>query len=85
MILCCVTSSEHAVATWLSSFGVEVGHESEQTMALMSSCFWSLICAGRVVSLSAPLPLVLVHDPGADMSTRMWAGLVCCVRVHHFR
>jgi len=49
VILCCVTGSEHAVATWLSSFGVEVGHESEQTMALMSSCFWSLICAGRVV------------------------------------
>eukprot|EP00966_Prymnesium_polylepis_P301538 6967106-Prymnesium_polylepis.1 len=33
VILCCVTGSEHAVATWLSSFGVEVGQMSEETSA----------------------------------------------------
>ena len=49
VILCCVTGSEHAVATWLSSFGVEVGGMSEETMALMSSFFWGLICAGRLL------------------------------------
>ncbi|KAL1527202.1 hypothetical protein AB1Y20_015881 [Prymnesium parvum] len=49
VILCCVTGSEHAVATWLSSFGVEVGGMSESTMALMSSFFWGFICTGRLV------------------------------------
>jgi len=49
VILCCVTGSEHAVATWLSSFGVEVGQMSEETMALMSSFFWGFICAGRLI------------------------------------
>lgn len=31
VILLCVTGSEHATATWLSSFGVEVGGMSEET------------------------------------------------------
>lgn len=48
-VLFCVTGCEHAVATWLPSFGHEVGHIAHSEMAVMSAAYWSMICLGRVV------------------------------------
>ena len=49
IVLCCVTGCEHGLATWLSPYGVEQGGLSEQRMAFMSSTYWGVMCAGRVV------------------------------------
>ena len=38
---------EHAVATWLSAYGVERRGASEETMAIMTSNFWTAMSAGR--------------------------------------
>lgn len=48
-ILFCVTGSEHAVATWLPSYGHHVGKLSLSELALMSTGFWSMICLGRIL------------------------------------
>ena len=48
-ILFCVTGCEHAVATWLPSYGQHVGGIGEQELALMSAGFWLMICIGRVL------------------------------------
>ena len=49
IVVCCVTGCEHGLATWLSPFGIEQGGLSEQRMALMSSTYWGVMCAGRVL------------------------------------
>lgn len=48
LVLFCVTGCEHAVATWLCEFGHHVGGVPHASMAVMSSCFWAAICAGRL-------------------------------------
>lgn len=49
IILICVTACEHGLATWLPAFGVESGGLSEQRMALMTSVYWGVMCAGRLL------------------------------------
>ena len=49
IVLCCVTGCEHGLATWLSPYGVEQGGLSEQRMAFMSSTYWGVMCAGRIL------------------------------------
>ena len=39
---------EHATATWLSSFGIQQRHLGEETMAIMTSNFWTAMSMGRV-------------------------------------
>ena len=39
---------EHAAATWLSSFGIQQRHLGEETMAIMTSNFWTAMSLGRV-------------------------------------
>ena len=39
---------EHAVATWLSSFGIQQRHLGEETMAIMTSNFWTAMSMGRI-------------------------------------
>ena len=48
LVLCCITGSEHGMATWMPAFGIEEGHLSAQRMAVMSSTYWGVMCAGRV-------------------------------------
>ena len=48
-ILFCVTGCEHAMATWLPSYGHHVGGLALGEMALMSTGFWSMICLGRIL------------------------------------
>lgn len=75
-ILCCVTGSEHSVATWLALFGVEVGGLSEET-------------SEHAQSLPPPsyLPLRLLHRLDyaacfavALMSSFFW-GSICTGRL----
>ena len=40
--------TEHAVATWLPTFGSRVGDVDAATMALVSSAFWGTIALGRI-------------------------------------
>lgn len=47
-VLFCVTGCEHGVGTWLPAFGSRVGHLDPAAMAVMSSAYWSTVCAGRV-------------------------------------
>ncbi|KAL1520747.1 hypothetical protein AB1Y20_022313 [Prymnesium parvum] len=47
-VLMVTTGSEHALATWLAPFGVREGALGEQRMAVMSSTFWGVMCAGRI-------------------------------------
>ena len=50
IVLFCVTGCEHAVATWLPSYGEHVDPNlSRGELALMSAGFWSMICLGRVL------------------------------------
>ena len=49
LVLFSVTGCEHAVATWLPTYGQTVGGLSLGEMALMSSAYWGAICLGRVV------------------------------------
>jgi MFS family permease len=39
---------EHAVATWLSAFGVKQRHLGEESMAIMTSNFWTAMSVGRL-------------------------------------
>ena len=39
---------EHAVATWLSSFGIQQRSLGEETMAIMTSNFWTAMSLGRI-------------------------------------
>lgn len=39
---------EHAVATWLSSFGAHQRDLGEETMAIMTSNFWTAMALGRL-------------------------------------
>ena len=48
-VLFCVTGSEHAVATWLPTYGRHVGSLGSGELALMSAGFWAMICTGRVI------------------------------------
>ena len=48
-VLFCVTGCEHAMATWLPSFGHHVGGIEHSEMAVMSAAFWSTICFGRLL------------------------------------
>jgi len=49
--MCCLcffaNGCEHTVATWLSAYGVERRGASEETMAIMTSNFWTAMSAGR--------------------------------------
>ena len=49
VVLLCVTGAEHAVATWLPTFGHRVGNIDLSEMAFMSAGYWAMICAGRVL------------------------------------
>ena len=49
LVLLCVTGCEHGLATWLSPYGIELGGLSEQRMAFMSSTYWGVMCAGRLL------------------------------------
>ena len=49
IILICVTACEHGIATWLSPLGVESGGLTEQRMALITSFYWAVMCAGRLL------------------------------------
>ena len=49
VVLCCITGCEHGMATWLSPYGIENGALSEARMAFMSSIYWGVMCAGRVL------------------------------------
>jgi len=40
---------EHAVATWLSAYGVRRCKLSEETMAIMTSNYWTAMATGRLV------------------------------------
>lgn len=61
-VLFCVTGCEHAIATWLPSFGHHVGGIEHSEMAVMSAAYWSMICLGRIAwalispSLSSGFP-----------------------------
>ena len=48
VVLFCLTSVEHAVATWLPTFGSRVGGVDVATMALVTGVFWGTIAAGRI-------------------------------------
>jgi len=48
VVLFCITSSEHAIATWLPFFGARVGSVDESTMAAISAAYWGAIALGRV-------------------------------------
>ena len=48
-VLFCVTGCEHAVATWLPSFGRAVGGLDTSTLAYLSSAYWGCIAAGRML------------------------------------
>ena len=39
---------EHGVATWLSSYGIKQRDLGEETMAIMTSNFWTAMSAGRI-------------------------------------
>ena len=49
---------EHAAATWLSSFGIQQRHLGEETMAIMTSNFWTAMSLdashGRALRASSP-------------------------------
>ena len=47
-VLFCVTGCEHAIGTWLPSFGHHQVGMSHSTMAMMTSSFWGAICIGRL-------------------------------------
>lgn len=42
------TRCEHAVATWLSSYGIKQRNLGEETMAIMTSNFWTAMSLGRL-------------------------------------
>ena len=48
VVMFCLTSVEHAVATWLPTFGSRVGSVDAATMAVVTGVFWGTIAAGRV-------------------------------------
>jgi hypothetical protein len=49
LVLFCLTSVEHAVATWLPTFGSRVGNVDAATMAVLTGVFWGTIALGRIV------------------------------------
>jgi len=59
---------EHAVATWLSSYGVHESGLAEETMAIMTSNFWTAMSAGRLgwalcsSLVSSAFPVLLVNS-----------------------
>ena len=57
VVLFCVTGGEHAVATWLPTYGHSVGNIDLGEMAMMSAAYWGMICFGRVLwaAISAAL------------------------------
>ena len=48
LVLFCLTSVEHAVATWLPTFGSRVGNVDVATMAVLTGVFWGTIALGRI-------------------------------------
>ena len=46
--MCSMTACEHAIATWLPTFGSRVGSVDAATMAVVTGVFWGTIAAGRV-------------------------------------
>ena len=48
-VLFCVTGAEHAVATWLPTYGHNTGNVDLGEMAMMSAAYWGMICAGRLI------------------------------------
>ena len=49
LVVYCITSTEHGMATWLSPFGIEEGGLLESRMAMMSAAYWGVMCAGRIL------------------------------------
>ena len=72
LALSCITGAEHGMATWLPAFGIEVGKLSPQRMAVMTSTYWGVMCAGRLVwtalsSLVSSTWPMLFFDIGASL------------------
>lgn len=47
--LCCITGSEHSVASWLATIGVRTCGIDASTMSAMTSAFWLAILCGRLL------------------------------------
>lgn len=77
IILICVTACEHGIATWLSPLGVESGGLTEQRMALITSFYWAVMCAGRLLwaamsgCVSSTWPMLFF-----DVGTCLFAALL---------
>ena len=48
-VLFCVTGAEHGLATWLPTYGHRVGNIDPAEMAFMSTGYWAMIAAGRII------------------------------------